>query len=83
MSTRKGNRLDWWLFRHLSRVPGLCVAKLHGLLIWRTREDPRINAMCRRDLAANGSCWCGKLRDGFPVRVGDVGTTPTPGKRDE
>lgn len=61
MSVREGTRLDWWLYRWLCKRRNICPANAHGLLIWRTREDPRIDSLCRGDVARNGACWCGKL----------------------
>lgn len=55
-------REHWHLWRAASGLPGICPANAHSVLIWRTSLDPRIDGVCRADLARNGSCWCGKLR---------------------
>lgn len=57
-------RFRWWLWSTLCRLPQVCPANAHGVLIWRTRNDPRIDGACRCGCADNGACWCGKLRDG-------------------
>lgn len=63
---REGSRLRWKLWGLLCRSRRVCPANAHSALIWRTRSvrEIAVDDICRRDLAANGCCWCGKLRDG-------------------
>lgn len=58
-----GSRLWWRAWALLGKAPKVCPARLHSLMFWRSRTSPLIDAACRTDLARNGSCWCGKLRD--------------------
>ena len=56
-------RFRWWLWWHLCKLPNICPANAHSVLIWKTRRDPRIDAMCRKDAAeCDGVCYCGKIR---------------------
>lgn len=63
-----GERLRWFAWRHLIRLPRVCPANAHSRIIWRIEHDDGfvkgclIDDMCRRDCAANDACWCGKLR---------------------
>jgi hypothetical protein len=59
-------RLRWWIATQLNRMPGQCWA---NLVVWALgwKGEKRMpwrpsTATCRRDAAANGSCYCGKLR---------------------
>jgi hypothetical protein len=52
-------RLRWRIWTLLTRSRRICPANAHSLIIYGERRDPRIDSMCRRDAAANGSCWCG------------------------
>ena len=57
------NKIRWWLWWHLCKLPNICPANAHSVLIWRMSRDPRIDASCRRDAAeCDGTCWCGKIR---------------------
>lgn len=55
-------RIRWWLWRLLIKRRSVCPANAHTLMIYGDRRDPRVDDVCRRDLAATGTCWCGKLR---------------------
>ena len=57
-------RLRWKLWDLVTRLPWVCPANAHSALIWRTRplREMAVDGACRRDCAANGSCWCNKLR---------------------
>jgi hypothetical protein len=68
----EGSRLRWKLYGWLCKLPNICPARAHSVLIWRTDRDPRIDDVCRRDCENNGVCWCGKLR-----ALGHVGKLPT------
>jgi hypothetical protein len=58
------DRLRWKLWGLVTRSRRVCPANAHGALIWRTRplREVVVDGACRRDLAANGSCYCGNLR---------------------
>ena len=64
LATLAARRLpEWWKAYYLAcKLPGICPANAHGVLIWHTRVNPRIDGTCREDCALNGNCWCGKLR---------------------
>lgn len=66
MTTTDAGPLRWKLWGLATRLRRVCPANAHGALIWRTRplREMGVDSMCRRDCAANGACWCGKLRDG-------------------
>lgn len=60
-------RLRWWVATQLNRLPGQCWADLvTWALGWHKGEKHTpwspVTSVCRRDLAANGGCYCGKLR---------------------
>lgn len=55
-------RLRWKLWHWLCKLPNVCPANAHSVLIFRTSRDPRIDSVCRRDCELNETCWCGKLR---------------------
>lgn len=57
-------RLRWRLWGLLTRSRRICPANSHSLLIWGYKRDPRVDGTCRRDCAANGTCYCGNLRAG-------------------
>lgn len=58
------DRFRWWLWAQVSKLRRACPAGTHGRIIWRDRDSGwKVSDTCRRDLAANGSCWCGKLRE--------------------
>ena len=59
-----GKRLRWMLFGLITRSRRVCPANAHGALIWRTQplRGIRVDSTCRKDCAANGTCWCGNLR---------------------
>jgi hypothetical protein len=52
----------WRLWCLASGLPGVCKASAYDLLISGRRRSPLTDDVCRDDLAANGACWCGKLR---------------------
>ena len=56
--------LRWKVYGLALRLPNVCPANAHGALIWRTRSlrEMTVDRACRSDCAANGSCWCNKLR---------------------
>jgi hypothetical protein len=60
--------LRWKLYGLAVDRLGACPANAHSALIWGSRSvrEMAVDRTCRRDCAANGSCWCGKLR-----RAGD------------
>lgn len=55
-------RLRWRLWGAFCRLPSVCPATAHSLLIWRLPYNPFSVSKCRRDMNC-GTCWCGKLRD--------------------
>ena len=59
------NRLRWKLWGLVTRSRRVCPVNAHGAIIWRTRllREVTVDGACRRDCAATGSCWCGKLRE--------------------
>ena len=59
-------KLRWRLWGLLCRSRRVCPSNAHSALIWRTKplREVGIDWMCRSDCAANGACWCGKLRAG-------------------
>jgi hypothetical protein len=64
VSRRDGTRLRWWLWRRLVKLPNVCTANAHSRIIGRYRDRKvRVDDVCRSDLARNGACWCGKLRN--------------------
>jgi hypothetical protein len=58
-------RLRWKLWDLVTRSRRVCPANAHSAIIWRTRplREIGVDGICRRDLAANGACWCGNLRE--------------------
>ena len=48
------------LFHMLCEDPSVCNANAYFYAMDGT-GTPGIDWMCRKDLAENGSCWCGKL----------------------
>lgn len=48
------------LFEKLCKDPSVCNANAY-FFVKDGVGEPGIDWMCRRDLADNGSCWCGKL----------------------
>lgn len=67
-------RLRWWLFGKLAKVPGVCNASIGCWAAWDDLEQVRdgrwrVSPMCRRDAADNGRCWCGKVSAPTPVGV--------------
>jgi hypothetical protein len=69
-------RARWWIITQLNRLPGQCWADLvmwamgwhkEGGAAKRTAWSPA-SSTCRRDAAATGTCYCGKLR-----RAGEPG----------
>lgn len=69
MSAERGfnERVRWKLWWWLTKSRHICPANAHTLLIYGDRRDPRIDDGCRRDCAANGTCWCGRLREPEPA----------------
>lgn len=60
--TEQASRFRWWLWRLVTRSKRVCPANAHSRLIWRIRDQPiGIDDVCRRDAAACGVCWCGKI----------------------
>lgn len=56
-------KLRWRIWGLFSRLPGICPANAHSLVIDGYHRSPAIDRICRQDLAGNGgSCWCGKIR---------------------
>jgi hypothetical protein len=58
----------WWIATQMDRLPGQCWADLVSwALSWDGGEKRALwspqGAMCRRDAAECGTCYCGKLRD--------------------
>ncbi len=64
MSLTKLRWLIWW---RLAKVPGICPANAHSLIIDGCRRDPRIDAICRDICPPQTACWCGKIRGGQPA----------------
>ena len=58
-------RLRWHFARALNRLPRQCWADLVCWVLGDDRWLPwsPIGDVCRRDRAAAGCCWCGKLGD--------------------
>lgn len=54
----------WLIWGLLTRVSSVCPANAYSLVIDGQRRDPRIDSLCRE--LANGSCWCGRLREPGP-----------------
>lgn len=61
LPARAARKFRWRVWSWLSSRPRICPANAHSLIISGYRRSPAIDSQCR-DLA-NGSCWCGKLRD--------------------
>jgi hypothetical protein len=60
-------RLRWWLWGLACRLPKVCPANAHRVLIltYPGRDhNPLIDSVCRSDCASNGECYCGRLRRG-------------------
>lgn len=76
------NKLGYRIWDLVIRHPLICPANAHGAIIWRTQplSGMRIDSVCRRDCAANGACWCGKLRTGPD---GVIRVTERPGQEEE
>lgn len=57
-------RLRWKLWGLVTRSRRVCPANAHGALLWGTQplRGILVDSTCRRDCVANGSCWCGNLR---------------------
>lgn len=62
-------KLRWKIWNALTKLPNICPANAHSVVIYGERRDPRVDAACRRDFARNGVCWCGKLRESWPDLV--------------
>jgi hypothetical protein len=58
-------RLRWKLWGLACRLPWVCPCNAHTAIVadypGRSRRL-RVDYGCRRDLAVNGGCYCGKLR---------------------
>jgi hypothetical protein len=57
--------LRWKLWGLASRLPGVCPSNAHTVIVCAhpdRNRNPFIDGACRRDCAAVGFCWCGKLR---------------------
>ena len=62
-----GRRVRWWIAGQLGHIPGQCWSRLVDWAIgWRKSPWSPVNATCRSDLAATGSCYCGRLRKDTP-----------------
>ena len=66
-------RTRWWIASQLNRLRGQCWADLVTWALGWHKKDPYltraerspwspVTRTCRLDLAANGACYCGKLR---------------------
>lgn len=61
-------RVHWWLWRQVNRLPNVCPARSHSVIVWNGWKDGRgersitIDSSCRSDCERNGACWCGKVR---------------------
>lgn len=56
-------RLRWKLWGLVTRLPNVCPANAHEVIVSRVpygRRSPFIDRSCRE--LANGSCYCGRLR---------------------
>ena len=63
MSDRMRSRIRWWLWGKLANRESVCPANAYTRVISGVRDQAvKVDQMCRRDLAANRSCYCGKLR---------------------
>jgi hypothetical protein len=67
--TDRRNRWRWMVASWINRLPRTCWANLvswalgsRPLLDLRDGDDARQDSICRFDLSANGTCYCGKLR---------------------
>jgi len=58
---RRGLRLRWRLYGAACRLPFVCGVNAHGTIIAGRRRGILIDSGCRRDAAANGTCYCGRL----------------------
>lgn len=60
-----GTRSRWRIAALLNRLPGQCWTELvTWALGWRGLNPwSPIDRTCRTDLARNGECYCGKLRE--------------------
>jgi hypothetical protein len=58
-----GDRTKWRIWSWLCKVPSVCPAKAHTLVIIGERCDPRVDWMCTDNHDRSGVCWCGKLRN--------------------
>lgn len=59
---RRTERLRYWLWYRLIKVPKVCPAGSHSRVVWGIKDaEWRIDWACRSDCEANGACWCGKL----------------------
>lgn len=61
------SRVRWFIADRLDRLPGFCWANLvTWALGWHTMRERgvRQDSVCRADFAANGVCYCGKLKRG-------------------
>jgi len=58
-------RLRWKLWGLVTRLPRVCPSNAHTAIVLDRPDRNRsilVDRTCRRDCAANGFCWCGKLR---------------------
>lgn len=62
MSPEGPERTRWKIWGWLTKLPNVCPANAHSVVIWRNRRSILVDSACRRDCERNGSCWCGKLR---------------------
>ena len=56
-------RFRFWLWWHLCKLPHICPANSYSRIIQHCKDqNPRIDHICREDVAHCGTCWCGKIR---------------------
>lgn len=58
----KATRLRWKLWTLVSKLPKVCPAHAHSLIIDGYRRNPMQDWMCRDGATRCGSCWCGKIQ---------------------
>jgi hypothetical protein len=66
-------RLRWMLWSLAVRLPRVCPSNAHTAIVAAYPGRSRnllIDQACKRDCAAVGSCWCGKLRQTAAVPRG-------------
>jgi hypothetical protein len=69
-------RLRWKLWGLLIRMPGVCPSNAHTAIVLTYPGRNRnvfTDQACRRDCAAIGFCWCGKLRHDAAPAITEAG----------